>query len=107
MDTLKKRFHVNFLGYAHWFMSIIISEMKYHSIYVGQDIYATSIVAKKLDTSTVKESTTFYNTTFPRSAYLEFHKYTNRHSHQHKIRQQFLIHLVHTYNIYTSDIEIE
>ena len=44
--TLGKRFHVNFLGYAHWFMSIIISQMKDHSIFVDQDIYATSIVAK-------------------------------------------------------------
>ena len=24
-DTLGKIFHVNFLGYAHWFISIIIS----------------------------------------------------------------------------------
>ena len=24
VDTLEKRFHVNFLGYAHWFMSIRI-----------------------------------------------------------------------------------
>ena len=28
VDTLGKRFHVNFLGYAHWFISIIISQMK-------------------------------------------------------------------------------
>ena len=25
VDTLGKRYHVNFLGYAHWFMSIKIS----------------------------------------------------------------------------------
>ena len=25
VDTFGKRFHVNFLGYAHWFMSIRIS----------------------------------------------------------------------------------
>ena len=30
VDTLGKIFHVNFLGYAHWFMSIIISQMKDH-----------------------------------------------------------------------------
>ena len=34
VDTLGKRFHVNFLGYAHWFMSIRISQLKDHSIYV-------------------------------------------------------------------------
>ena len=65
VDTLGKIFHVNFLGYAYWFMSIRISQMKDHSISVDQDIYATSIVAKYLDTATVKLSTKFYNTTLP------------------------------------------
>ena len=39
--------------------------MKDHSISVDQDGYATSIVAKYLDTSTVKASKKFYKTTFP------------------------------------------
>ena len=65
VDTFRKRFHVNFLGYAHWFMSIIISQLKDHSISVDQAIYDTSIVAKYLDTATVKVSTKFYNTTLP------------------------------------------
>ena len=56
---------MNFLGYAHWFMSIIISQLKYHSISVDQDRYDTSIVAKYLDTNTVKVSKTFYRKTFP------------------------------------------
>ena len=46
VDTLGKRFHVKFLGYAHWFMSIRISQMKDYYISVDQDVYATSIVAK-------------------------------------------------------------
>ena len=37
--------------------------MKDHSISEDQDIYATSIVAKYLDTSTVKTSTKFYKST--------------------------------------------
>ena len=57
MDTLGTRFHVNFLGYAHWFMSIIIC--------VDQARYATYIVAKYLDTDIVKVSINFYNTTLP------------------------------------------
>ena len=65
MDTLGKRFHVNYLGYAHWFMSIIISQMKDHSISVDQARYATSIFEKYLDTDTVKVSKKFYKTTFP------------------------------------------
>ena len=39
--------------------------MKYHSISVDQARYDTSIVAKYLDTATVKASTKFYNTTLP------------------------------------------
>ena len=46
VDTLGKRFHVNFLRYAHWFISIRISQMKYHSISVDQARYDTFIVAK-------------------------------------------------------------
>ena len=57
VETLGKRFHVNFLGYAHWFMSIRIFHMKDHSISMDQSIYATSIVAKYFDTDTVKVST--------------------------------------------------
>ena len=64
-DTLGKRFHVNFLGYAHWFMLIRISQLKDHSISVDQARYATSIVAKYLDTAKVKVSNKFYKTTLP------------------------------------------
>ena len=39
--------------------------MKDHSVSVGQARCATYIVAKYLDTATVKASTTFYNTTLP------------------------------------------
>ena len=63
--TLRKRFHVKFLGYAQLFMSIIISQLKDHSIYVDQARYANSIGAKYLDTATVKVSTKFYKTIFP------------------------------------------
>ena len=65
VDTLGKRFHVKFLGFSHWFMSIRISHLKEHSISVDQARYATSIVAKYLDTATVKASNKFYKTTLP------------------------------------------
>ena len=64
-NTLGKRFHVNFLGFAHWFMSIIISQLKDHSISVDQARYATSIFSKYLDNATVKVSNKFYKTTLP------------------------------------------
>ena len=34
VDTLGNRFHVNFLGYSHWFMFISISKLKDHCISV-------------------------------------------------------------------------
>ena len=46
-------------------MSIIISQLKDHSISVYQARYATSIVAKYLDTATLKVSNKFYKTTLP------------------------------------------
>ena len=64
VDTLGRRLHVKLLGYAHWFMSIRIYQLKDHSIPVDQAIYATSVVAKYLDTATVKVSTKFYKKTF-------------------------------------------
>ena len=65
MDALGKIFHVKFLGYAHWFMSIRIYHMRDHSILVDQARYATYIVAKYIDTATVKTSTELYKTNFP------------------------------------------
>ena len=65
VETLGKIFHVNFLGYANWFMSIIISQLKDYSIYVDPAIYATVIVAKYLDNATIKVSNNFYKTTLP------------------------------------------
>ena len=65
MDALGNINHVNFLRYAHWFMSIRIYHIKHHYILLYQDRYATFIVAKHLDTATFKASTKFYNTTFP------------------------------------------
>ena len=65
VGNLGNRFHVNFLGCSHLFMSIIISQLKDHSIPVDQARYATSVIAKYLDTAIVKVSTKFYKITFP------------------------------------------
>ena len=59
VDNLGKIFHVKFLGYSQWFMSIIIYQIKDHCIYVYQARYATSIVAKYLDIETVNTSESF------------------------------------------------
>ena len=65
VDTLGTRFHLNFFGYAHWFMLIRISQLKDHYISVNQARYTTSIAAKYFDTSTVKVGKKFYKTTLP------------------------------------------
>ena len=65
MDDLGKRFHFNFLGYAHWFMSTRIYQMKDHSISVDQARYATYVLAEYMGNATVKTSTKFYMTTLP------------------------------------------
>ena len=65
VDTLGKIFHLNFFRCAHWLMSIRFSQLKDNSISMDQARYATSIVAKYLDTATVKVSTKFYKTKFP------------------------------------------
>ena len=46
LGDLGKIFHVNILVYEHWFMPIIIYQMKDHSISVDQVSYATYIVTK-------------------------------------------------------------
>ena len=92
MDTPGKRFHVKFLGYAHWFMSIRISQIKDHSISVDQDIYATSVVDKYLDTSTVETSTKFYNTTFPSDMIFTKEDAYTSHEQVEKLNWEFNIH---------------
>ena len=53
VDILGKRFHLNFLVYAHLFMSINIPQMKDHSISVYQAKYASFVVEKYLVTATI------------------------------------------------------
>ena len=64
MDTPVNIFHVNFLGYAHWFMSISISQLKDYLMSVDQAIYATYVMSKYLDTTTVIENSKFHETNF-------------------------------------------
>ena len=63
MDTLGKRLHVNLIGYTHWFISIRILHLKDHSILVDQDIYATYVFEKYLDTAKIKENSNLHKPT--------------------------------------------
>ena len=54
LDTVGNISHVKFLGYAHWFKSISIPQLKDHSISVDQAGYAIYVVAKYLDTAKIK-----------------------------------------------------
>ena len=91
-DTLGKRFHVKFLGYAHWFMSIRTSQMKDHSISVYQARYATSIVAKYLDTATIKASTNVYKTTLPSDIIFTKDDTSTSDEQVEKVNREFNIH---------------
>ena len=81
-----------FGGYAHWLMSIRIYQMKDHSISVDQARYATSIVTKYLDTTTLKASKKFYKTTLPSD--MIFTKYDTSTSDEQveKLTREFNIH---------------
>ena len=83
---------MNFLGYAHWFMSIRISQMKDHSIYVDKARYATSIDEKYLDTATVKVNTKFYKTTFPADILFTKEDVSTSDEQVEKLVREFNIH---------------
>ena len=73
-------------------MSIIISQIKAHSISVDQYRYATSIVAKYLDTVTVKSSTNFYKTTFPSDMIFTRDDASTSDEQVEKLTREFNIH---------------
>ena len=92
VNTPGKILHVNFLGYAHWFTSISISQIKDHYISLDQAIYTTSIVAKYLDTATVNTSTKFYNTTLPSDMIFTKDDISNSDDRVEKLTREFNIH---------------
>ena len=83
---------MNFLVYAHWFISIRISQLKDHSICVDQAIYATSIFAKYLYTATVKVSKTFYDTTLPADMIFTKEDVSTSDEQVEKLTREFNIH---------------
>ena len=73
-------------------MSVIIFQLKDHSISVDQARYATSIVAKYLDTATVKVSTKFYKTTFPADMILTKENVSTSDEQVEKLTREYNIH---------------
>ena len=66
--------------------------MKDHSISVDQAIYDTFIVAKYLDTSTVKASKKFYKTTFPSDIIFTKDDTSTSDEQGEKLTREFNIH---------------
>ena len=66
--------------------------MKDHSISVDQNRYATSIVAKYLDTATVQVSTKFYKTTLPADMMFTEEDVSTSDEQLKKLTQKFSIH---------------
>ena len=75
-------------------MSIRISQLKDHSISVDQARYATSIVAKYLDTATVKVSTKFYKTTFPADMIFTKEEVSTSDEQVEKFNREYNIHYI-------------
>ena len=92
VDTLRNIFHVNFLGYAHWFMSIRIYQLKDHSICVDQARYATSIVAKYLDTAKFKVSNKLYKTTLSSDMIFTKEDVSTSHEQVENLTREYNIH---------------
>ena len=63
-----------------------------HSISVDQARYATSVVAKYLDTATVKASTKFYKTTFPSDMIFTKYDASTTDDQVEKLTREFNIH---------------
>ena len=75
-------------------MSIRISQMKDHSISVDQARYATSVVAKYLDTAIVKASTMFYKTTLPYDIIFTKADSSTSNEQVEKLTREFNIHYI-------------
>ena len=73
-------------------MPIRISQLSDHYISVYQARYATSIVAKYLDTSTFKKSTKFYNITLPSDMIFNKDDVSTSDEQVGKLSRQFSIH---------------
>ena len=73
-------------------MSIRISQMKDHSIYVDQARYSTSIVAKYLHTATVKVSKIFCQITFPADMIFKKDDSSTRDEQVDKLTRELNIH---------------
>ena len=83
---------MNFLGYTHWFMSIRISQLKDQSISVDQSRYATSTVAKYLDTATVKASNKLYKKTLPADTIFTKEDVSTSDEQVEKLTREYNIH---------------
>ena len=92
VDALGNRFHINLLEYADCFMLIRISHMKDNSIPLYQARYATSIVAKYLDTDTVETRTKFYKTTLKFDIIIAKYYVSNRDEQVDELTWEFNIH---------------
>ena len=73
-------------------MSIRISQLKDHSIYVDQARYDTSMVTKYLDTATVKLSTKFYKKIFPAEMIFTKEYVSTSYEQVEKLTREYNIH---------------
>ena len=94
VGTLEYIFHVKLFLFAHWFMSISISHLKYHSISVDQARYDNSVVSKYLDAGIVKKSTKFYKTTLTSDMIFKNDDLSNSDEQVYHLSSEFKIHYI-------------
>jgi hypothetical protein len=64
-EDLKKRFNLELMGFAHWYLATRINQMVSYDIELDQSRYCQSIVCKYLDTTGTKKVLCFQTTPLP------------------------------------------
>jgi hypothetical protein len=64
-EALKKRFNLELMGFAHWYLATCINQMASYNIELGQSRYCQSIVRKYLDTAGRKKILSFHPMPLP------------------------------------------
>ena len=92
VDALGKILYVNFLGFAQWFLSISISQMKDHSILVDKARYGTSVVDNYIDTTIVRTNKKSHKTNFISDMIFTMDDASTSDEQVHKLTRRFNVH---------------
>ena len=92
VEELGKYYHVNFLGYIHWFMLIQITQKPDYSIVIDQSRYCLAMVNKYLNNTTVSNSAKVHARPLPADM-----TFTKDHASENDVQVE---ELMRTYNLH-------